>query len=323
MGSTFFIKRKASHRAIAVGASLAALLLLLFFGKSIFAFAAVDRDRAERTDTANQDTINVSATTSIDSTSSDPLLTNSITTTDASSSSTTDNNVALPLETGADLTGAATSTAETVAMPEKAKLQDSDDVVKAFLKKSHEGLSVESYVDTGFSDDESASTSTTADISDIKIYFYITNDSQQRSLLTLNTGIRKESVNYLRIKGATGYRWENDELVLGDISLPPNGVSMVTITGRPLISDKKQQFDITPIFKDENGSVIASGTLNSKSVKPKSTNFVKGFGMSFSQAETTPVNDIASVIGTSTGTGSGSEALHSEQVSSSTERVAQ
>ncbi len=145
------------------------------------------------------------------------------------------------------------------------------DVEKMFVGKNiGKGPAVVSHVDTGFVNDEDAANT----ISDVKIYFYVTNGSAQNNRLTLYTGIRKGTLSYLRIEGATGYRWEDGELVVAYISLPPNGATIVTITALPFLSNEALNLNLAPVLKNKAGSVIARGAAESKTLMGKSAGLV-------------------------------------------------
>ncbi|OGG50388.1 hypothetical protein A2704_05630 [Candidatus Kaiserbacteria bacterium RIFCSPHIGHO2_01_FULL_54_36b] len=155
----------------------------------------------------------------------------------------------------------------------KAKLLDRLAVEKSFAKefdKSHSP--VLSYIDVGFSEDESeGSDLASEEIFDIKIYFHVFNPSQQKARLTLNTGIKRGILHDIKIEGATGYRWENDELVIAYIPLLSKGSAIVSLTALPLHSTESLDVTVTPVLKDKSGSVLSSAPSEKASIKPKST----------------------------------------------------
>ena len=146
---------------------------------------------------------------------------------------------------------------------------------KLLQKAERSNTNMDSYIDTGFSR-KSDNQSYTADrISDIKIHFYVHNDSNDRELVTINTGIKKGLLKYIRLEGATGYRWENDELVIAYIPLSPQGSAVVTLTAMPLISNEAVQIQTTPKVINENGQVVSQGAAESKSVRLDSSVDIK------------------------------------------------
>ncbi|QQR65360.1 hypothetical protein IPH92_02140 [Candidatus Kaiserbacteria bacterium] len=150
------------------------------------------------------------------------------------------------------------------------------EVEKIFLDESSESKSeVLSYIDMGFSRNGDTEESVPNQISDIKIYFYVSNNSQRFDRFTINTGIQKGTLNYIRIEGATGYKWENDELVIAYVPLSAGDSTVVTVTALPLISEKPLEIKVSPVVKNREGSVMNTGSIKNKTIYPTSSSNFK------------------------------------------------
>ena len=115
-------------------------------------------------------------------------------------------------------------------------------------------------------------------ISEVTFDLSVSNPTDKAlSLLTIPTGIKQGTLNYIRVTGATGYEWQNGELVIEYVSLPPHGSAIVTVTGLPLISTDDVVIDIAPKVKDKDGVVIAQDKPLQKIVAGKHADLVAGF----------------------------------------------
>ncbi len=118
-------------------------------------------------------------------------------------------------------------------------------------------------------------------ISDVAFYFSVSNPTRNPlSLLTIPTGIKQGTLHYIRIEGATGYTWENGELVIAYVSLPPGGSTIVTVTGLPLISEHPITLDIAPKIRLSDGQIIAQNALTHRIIPGKRADIVRSFQMS-------------------------------------------
>jgi hypothetical protein len=129
------------------------------------------------------------------------------------------------------------------------------------------GISVSSV----FADDLDPTVSTSPDsIGDIQFYIRITNATANNvPLLSIPTGIREGTLNYVRVEGATGYRWINGELVLQYVSLLPDASTVVTVTGLPLISSDSVQIALSPSIRNQDGTVLAQAPASPKQIVGK------------------------------------------------------
>jgi|SRR3989338_2153075 len=277
--SSFINRRKLIASAVFV--TIVITSLSLFFQKSISALAAEDRgERATSTPETLIPDIQDPASTSTEPIIQDPSIPDPETSTTTVSTDTELGDHEHPFipDTQTEPTETLATTTTPVA-DGKPKLLDRDSVEKILFQKHKEGTSVESYIDTG---EESNIDASSNFISDIRIYFLVSTE-QAQNRLTLHTGIQDESVNFVRVEGATGYKWENGELVIAYISLPENGSTMVTVTVLPLISERKVKITVAPELEDKSGNVIAKGTAESKYVRAKLLSAIKGMGMSITK----------------------------------------
>ena len=106
---------------------------------------------------------------------------------------------------------------------------------------------------------------------------------RERALLTLNTGIHKAQLSYIRIEGATGYRWEDEELVIAYIPLTAGSSGLVTLTATPLISGEPLKIQVNPVLKNEGNATVAVGKVETAFVRAKSPNVLKNFGINRSK----------------------------------------
>lgn len=127
--------------------------------------------------------------------------------------------------------------------------------------------SVVAFIDTGFIRKSDNQTPISDRISDIKIYFYIKNNSDQRERLTVNTGIKRGTLKNIRIEEATGYRWENDELVIAYIPLEAESASVVSLTAIPTVTHKPVEISVNPTLKNRNGEVVSQGDQILKTIQ--------------------------------------------------------
>ena len=140
---------------------------------------------------------------------------------------------------------------------------------KLLQKAERSNASVASYIDTGFSRKSDILSFESDRISDIKIYFYVHNDSDNKERLTVNTGIKKGTLKYIRLKGATGYRWEDDELVIAYVPLAAQKSTTVTLTAIPLISHKPVPIQVKPVIRNKKGNVVGRGNSEDKTMQLK------------------------------------------------------
>jgi hypothetical protein len=165
-----------------------------------------------------------------------------------------------------------TSAPEIFLSEKQPKLLAKETVVEMlYIESKNSKNSVLSYIDTGFSRKSETESYTADRISDIKLYYYVTNNSDVRDRMTINTGIQKDVLKYLRVEGATGYRWENNELVIAYVPLAAGKSSLVTITAIPTISHEPISIETAPVLKDRSGQLIQQGVRESKTVQLESS----------------------------------------------------
>lgn len=165
----------------------------------------------------------------------------------------------------------------------KSNLLDNKEIERVLFQEYTESKThILSYIDTGFSEEVDAVGGVSDEISDINIHFYVTNPFLEDMRMTLNTGIKKGVLTDIHINGATGYRWDDNELVIAYIPLQPQGSTLVTLTAMPIISNKKIDIEISPVLKNKFGDVISTGSVESRSILPKTktstARFLKGIG---------------------------------------------
>ncbi len=223
-----------------------------------------------------------------------------------STSTLTGNILTEAASTTADSISVATNATTSPALPvqqeipeDKPEFLDRSAVEKELAKEFAKSKSaIVTNIDTGFSDSGNVSNKTSSQISDIKIYFHVYNPLRERALLTLNTGIRKGLLTYIRVEGSTGYKWEDDELVIAYIPLPAGSSGLVTLTATPLISGKSLKIQVTPVLKNEGGPIISIGTAETAFVRAKSPSLLKNFEMSISKHATSSVPSSAEASST-------------------------
>ncbi len=211
--------------------------------------------------------------------------------------------------------------AEQVVSEDKPEFLNRSAVENKFISEFAESkLAVLSDIDTGFSDSGSVPDKTSSQVSDIKIYFHVYNPLRERALLTLNTGIRKGLLSYIRIEGATGYRWEADELVIAYVPLPAGSSGLVTLTATPLISGEPLKIQVNLVLKNEGNATVAVGAVETAFVRAKSPDVLKNFGISRSKdsAAETPAAESSIVTQEVTAT---SSAPSSPATASSTDQI--
>ncbi len=128
-------------------------------------------------------------------------------------------------------------------------------------------------------------------ISDVTFYFHVSNPTNDKlSLLTIPTGIREGTLNYIRIEGATGYKWRDGQLVIAYVSLPPGGSATVSVTGLPLISVEPVTIVISPTVRSEDGVLLAKNVSSHHIIAGKRPDIVANFHMGTVKAASLPVS---------------------------------
>ena len=166
--------------------------------------------------------------------------------------------------------------ASTTPRGQSKKLLERSEIEEFFLAKHPDKTSIHSFIDSGEVGDINALSN---EVFDIKIHFFVSSTLPASNRLTLRTGIAEGLLTYLRLEGATGYYWDNGELVIAYVSIPEGGSEIVTLTALPVISGKKTKISTAPVLLDKEGNEIAKGSPESVTLRSKDASILD-FGMS-------------------------------------------
>ena len=207
------------------------------------------------------DTVDPTPTT-VAASASDPIAPDASTTpsalNDAPSSGSSTPPTAPASTTAPSTTASDTSSDAPVPFHARTSTRATDEqAARSFASRDdHHGINVQVLRDQ---DLNSSDTSSPDSISEMSFKIYIANNTKKNMpLMKIRTGIKEGTLNYIRVEGATGYTFENSELVLAYVSLRPGESTIVTVTGIPLISADDISFDITPTVRDRSGTSVGT-----------------------------------------------------------------